>query len=374
MAEGLDKFRQLRRDKVSVQVLVSGVDVSSRFNPRLLQLSIIDPSGGVSSQARLELDDRLGQIKIPEGADRIVIELGWPHEGSFNVFDGRAADVESRGQKNGGRILCINAQGQDLIKGKSKTPMRWSLGDGTQDATLGDALQKAAGLAGLAIRIDPQIAAIKRKFWMANNESFQAVGDRIANEVGGIFKITGQGATLTKSAGGVSTDGQNLTTITAQAGVNLIGWEAHPNEAKAQWKSTGQMFFDVAKGAWKRVDNAVKPLPNALTAAADFTGIHAAADEQEAEQKAQGDSAAIYRKRGYGWVVIDGEPQAQARAPLTISGARPGVDGSYKIDAVEHFLSRQTGYISRIDFELGCRRRGQRIRRAGYGRAAIRLA
>ena len=211
------------------KIIVAGEDVTARLNPRLLNLTVINKFDGVN-EAHLELDDRYGQIKIPEIEDSIVTELGWFDEGSFVVFNGTVFDVESAGQKRGGRTLTIIAYESDLLT-HIKTQTRWSEGDGTEDVTLEKALRTASGFASIDVKVSPDLAKLTRKFWMGNNESFMAFGARIASEVGGVFKISGQTATITKP--GADADGNDMGSVTAQAGRNLIAWRVRPRIARA---------------------------------------------------------------------------------------------------------------------------------------------
>lgn len=333
-----------RHQRAFCKIIVAGEDVTSRINPRLLNLTIMNKADDVS-EAHLELDDRYGQIKMPEPSDSISIELGWPDEGSFVVFDGFVQDLESAGQKRGGRTMTIIAFESDMLK-HVKTQMRWSEGDGAEDVKLEKALKTAAGLADIDVKISPVLAQLSRKYFMGNNESFMAFGRRIADEVGGVFKVSGDKATLSKP--GENAEGADMPTVIAVAGATLIAWRVRPRIARAIWAKAGHMHFDPMKAAWDLVES--KAGGGATTALAKFTGVGAQADKDTAQQQADADAESSREGAGTGWVVIDGEPQAAPNGKLTIEGARNGVDGSYLITDVEHSYSAQQGFTTRIDF------------------------
>jgi hypothetical protein len=64
-----------------------------------------------------------------------------------------------------------------------------------------------------------------------------------------------------------------------------------------------------------------------------------APNAQVAEQQNQGMSDAVNVRRGFGFVLIDGEPVARPGGKLNVTGARPGVDGLYGIEIVEHYFT-----------------------------------
>jgi phage protein D len=327
------------------KITVAGEDVTSNINPRLLNLTVILKSEDVS-EAHLELDDRYGQIKIPEEEDTITIELGWLDEGSFSVFRGSVFDLESAGQKRGGRTMTIIAHEANMLA-PFKAQTRWSEGDGTEDVKLEKALKTASGFASIDVKIAPELAKLTRKFWMGNNESFMSFGQRIAGEVGGVFKMSGQTATITKPGG--DADGNATGSVTAQAGKNLIAWRVRPRIARAIWANTGHVHFDPMAAAWKLVQSKVKNA-GLVRPQADHTGVGAKSDKDTAQQGADGDAVSARLNAGTGWVMMNGEPQAQPWGQLVVLGARPGVDGSYTITDVEHNYNAQTGFTTRCDF------------------------
>ena len=49
-----------------------------------------------------------------------------------------------------------------------------------------------------------------------------------------------------------------------------------------------------------------------------------------------------------GTITINGEPRAVNLAKITLSGARPQIDGTYQIETVVHSYSRRGGYITEV--------------------------
>jgi phage protein D len=332
--------------RAACRITVAGVDVTDRINPRLLNVTVIDKFGGIS-EAHIELDDRYGQVVLPEGNDPIEVDLGWPDEGLFTVFKGHAYDVESAGQKRGGRTLTIIARGHDELS-KIKEQARWSLGDGSEDVQLGDALKKAAKIAGVDLKVDSKLANLSRKFWMGQNESFMAYAQRIAGETGGAFKIAGNQASFSRLDSFNNADGIAMSNTIAEAGKNLIAWRVSPQIARPQFGNTQHTHFDPMQAKWL----VEKSLSGNLSKA-DFTGVGAQADKDNAKQQADSDAIPSRAERAKGWVLIDGSPTSMAGGQLTIIGARPGVDGSnYRVTEVEQSYSSQGGYTTRIDFNL----------------------
>jgi hypothetical protein len=73
-----------------------------------------------------------------------------------------------------------------------------------------------------------------------------------------------------------------------------------------------------------------------------------ASNQSIAQQDDNGAQVSAARAAGLGRVIINGEPTALWNSIIQLIGCRPGVDGTYGTDNVEHFYSRQ-GYITTID-------------------------
>jgi len=74
-------------------------------------------------------------------------------------------------------------------------------------------------------------------------------------------------------------------------------------------------------------------------------------DEAQAKQKAGAEGKRSDREKGGGSVSILGDPNAEPEALCNISGIRPGIDGSYRIAAVTHNLSKGGGFTTELDLK-----------------------
>lgn len=321
-------------------VRVGGQDVSSALNPYLTTLTVTDKAGSSSDACQIELDDKGGQILLPPDGVDLSVLLG-DESGVDLVFTGVVDEVRSRGARSGGMTLSISAKGVDT-KGKAKEPKRkhWD------NKTLGDVFKEAASTAGLSSAIvSPALSSISRPYWAMQNESFLHFAQRIASEVGGTFKVAGNTAIIADRNGGTSASGLALPTFTATRGVNLISWEIAPILGRPRYKKATVRHYDVKTGTWQEETVEIAD----PTATAEFVDRHVAADKAEATARAKGHKKQSERGKGEGTVTVLGSTVPQPEADLILSGARPGVDGTYRIDSVEHSFSRGSGWTTKID-------------------------
>lgn len=325
--------------KSTYYIEVAGTDVTGNFSRDATTISVTDSAGEASDTASITVDDTDGHIALPAIGAAIVIGLGW--ESPVIVFEGIVDDVTSAGSRGGGRQITISAKSADTVKGKTKEQGRRH----KDNATLESVAKDWGGEAGLEVSVHADLASIQRTYWSMNNESFPAWADRIAKQVGATFKIYGTKAVFVPRSAGVSAKGQPLTPVMVRGGQggNLISWSIKPMLGRPQHKEIRTVYFDAAKGEHKDVRT---PASYDTEAGAIKTTRYLEEDEATSKSRSGSVEKETDRDRGGGSVEIDGDPLAQAEAPLILSDTRPGVDGTYTIESVTHNRSRGGGFTT----------------------------
>lgn len=343
----------LKRD---YKVIVAGVDVTSRWHPRLKALSIERAAGQATDTADLTLADPYGKLFLPQ--DRAPIEI---FLGGHWAFSGFVTEVTCSLSKGNGREMNISADSVDH-GGKAKEPKLKHV----DNTNLASAAQQFAAKAGLSVQVLGSIASVQREYWLQQNESFLSWGQRIAREVGGTFKVIGSRAFLAARNEGLSASGQPLTPIAATVGVNLLECNVTPIVSRPKYKSVKLSYFDIAKGEKVEVD-----MDTGITDVdVILRSTLAVANKDQAEQKAKSLSKESDREKGQGSVTIIGDARAEPEALCILSGMRPGADGAYRIDAVSHRLDKGAGFTTTLQLRqpqqgAGTDSRGSKTASAG---------
>ncbi|MCK5932072.1 MAG: late control D family protein [Fulvimarina manganoxydans] len=316
--------------KTEWAVLVNGTDVTLNMRPYLMTVEVQDMDGTSSDTCRLSFDDSEGQCLLPpHGADIEVFLDGAP------IFEGKVDSTPWRVSRGEGRVLTVSAKGFDT-RGKAKAGQQWHL----DDATLEDALGKAAEKAGFSVVVDPAFAAIKRAYWAPDGASFLAWGEKLARAHGATFKMRGTQAVFAKRGNGLSVTGAPMPTVTGIVGQNVISVDIDPSKGRPVFKQKRVRYFDRAKAQFmeKVVDVETGDASDAID-----TLRWLANDEDHAQAIADGQKTNAEREAAVGSVGLTLTVTAQAEGTFVLTGARPGIDGTYRITGVTHRADRRSG-------------------------------
>lgn len=342
-------------DQALYRVEVGGLDISVKIFPILQRLSVTDQAGTTSDSAEIELDDLGGHIAFPAEKADVTISLGWKYRGIGEVFRGTVSDVRSAGDRGGGLRMVISAKGADTkSKVKQSTEKHWD------KKPLSAVFQEAAQLAGLTAIVDPTLGKIERPYWAMSAESFLHFGHRLSEEIGGTFKVVGKTAIIAARNGGISASGATLPTVIGRHGGNLIDWDISPIVGRPRYNRMSVRWYDTKEAKWK----IEKVEVNDMDAEAEQTMRWTRANKDEAKGHADSAAKESERNKGGGSVTINGDIDAQPEGMFALIGARPGVDGVYKIDKVQHSLTRSEGFTTSLDLknpagEAGKDKRGE---------------
>lgn len=324
--------RAVRRQAI-FDVQVGGQSITATLSPLLLSLSVQDQAGTHTDTAQIELEDTRGRIIIPQTGAPMIIALGWLGGNVRAVFSGTVDEARSVGDRGGGTRLIISAKGFDATgKAKEGQERHWD------DKTVKEIITAAASPAGVAVEVDPKLASIVIPYVEMRGESLIHFGQRLARMVGGSFRVTGEKAVLARRAGDYT------PVVTATRGVNLHSWDISPTIGRATYGKVRARYFDRATGKLEAVE-----VETGLQSEAIFLRREIADDEDAARRAAEADAAVSRERSGGGTVTIEGAPDAVPDGLCMIVGARPGVDGAYRIKGVAHELSRGGGYTTTLE-------------------------
>lgn len=326
--------------KVEWRVVVDGTDATSNMRPFLLDIEITDKDGTASDTCSLTFDDKDGQALLPKDGAKVQVFLQGAQK-----FSGTVDRVKSSGARGDGRRLKISAKGFDS-RGKVKEPQ----GFHKDDASLKDFLEQAGKQAGLSgVIVGEKIASTIRDYWSANGESFLQIGQRLAREFNATFKVRagpdGDVAVLVP---------RDQTTLGAVRGIvgnggNVIRWEVSPFTGRKVFTKGKVNYFDREKAAFQSEEvefELDRDLPDATNVVRGT-----AADKDQAKAMGDARKSEAQREGGNGTVEMDLTIEAQAEAPFVLSGARPGVDGTYRIVSVKHKADRFGGAVTSVEIK-----------------------
>jgi len=328
--------------KAFFRVAIDGRDMTTEWAPVVTKISVKDASGSEADTASVEFDDKGGQIPLPPKGTPISIALGWEGATGLVVFDGFTDEPFSSGARGQGMLLEITAKSADPRSGlKSEREKH------VDDATFEDAATTFGGEAGVQVTVHPDLASIARDWWAMEGESFPSWGARIAREIGATFKIMGTRAVFSPRNSGEATSGGALPSITATRDVNLMAWRISPALSRPPAKTYRVRRYDPeqAKYVYVEVQAEIED-DEAASTDRQTVGDEATAQTRADAKKREGD-----RESGGGSVTIDGEPAAQAEGTLILVGTRPGIDGTYRIDSVQHDLTRGGGFTTSLELK-----------------------
>jgi len=318
--------------KTEWAISVDGRDASSTFNDYLISIAIEEKEGKGGDTASLELDDTGGINLLPRAGALVVITLA-----GVQKFTGYTEDPECEFTRGGGRKISVHCVSQDS-RGPAKDAQRWHL----DNATLQQALGKAAALAGMTITVDVAFAAIQRAWWSPSGSSFLHWGERIAAELGAVFKVRANQAVLAQRGTGQSASGAPIAPVTFDfADGSISGGHATPIVGKSSRTNARLHWFDRANAKWQHEDVTITPLSGAPNSTA--VPRYPRATQDTAKRAANGRKDDAAHERGKATVNSDLRVDVPIGAPATIKNFRPGVDGAYVVKGISTRLDRSGG-------------------------------
>lgn len=324
--------------KTTWAVGVDGRDATSAMNPFLTSIEIEEKDGDTGDTASLEFDDTGGLCVLPRAGAEVAITLG-----GTKTFLGYTEEPDCAISRGGGRTISVHCVSHDS-RGKVKDAQRWT----KEGGTFGDFLTAAGRAAGISVTVDAAFAAIARPWWSPNGASFLHLGQRLAREMGAVFKIRGTSAIFLKRGAASAASGTGLATATFDCAGGVINGRAKPFTGRENRTRARATWFDRPTGTWKTEDVEIDPITGAPASTAHGRFPRANAEESSTVAKGRKDKAD--HDKGSASLTTDLRLDVVVGAPAVIANWRAGVDGEWRVKAAKHHLDRGGG--GRSEFTL----------------------
>lgn len=314
------------------KIIADDTDITAVIKSRLLSLHLTDEAGIKSDKVEIKLDDRGGNIALPNTGAELDISLGYKETGlvRMGLYIVDEVSIASPPQS-----MTIRAHAADMRQ-VLKAPRTKTWGE----VTLSDVVNGIAASHGLEPRISSDIASIQLPYLTQTEESDLHLLTRLARNHGAITKPV-HGKLLFVPKGQAKSASGTLIEPVAITGHQLTSWEA---------SFADRNKYGSVQASFHNKQTAEKETIKVGGAEPVYTLRHTYDSFDQATQNAR--SALERLKRGTGTLNISlpGNTRLMSEGKMTLSGIRTGVDGDWIATRVEHVLDN-SGYQCRLDAE-----------------------
>ncbi|SPR99536.1 phage late control D family protein [Cupriavidus taiwanensis] len=352
-----------RHPRPIYQLMHQGRNITSRFQGRLMSLTLTDNRGFEADQLDIELDDHDGLLDLPEKGARLSLALGWADSGVVDKGTFKVDEIEHSGPPDRLTIRARSADlGSDLTTRKERS---------FRDKTIGALVRAIASRNQLAAVIAQHLADQVIEHLDQTGESDANLLSRVAKDYDAIATVK-QGKLLFIRAGeALSASGIPLPTVlvTRASGDThnfMVADRENYNGVKAHYQDTrlakkGEVVIDASNAAQvneapapargkKKPKETVTTYPNP-----DNVKVlrHTYATKANAERAARAEWVRMQRGvANFSITLARGRPDLFPELPAVVSGWKPQIDNTgWTITKVTHHLTER-GYTTRLELEV----------------------
>lgn len=327
-------------------ISADGIDVTSRFGDRKVELEVVDATGTESDSAEIKIFDPDAVVAPPRKGAMLAIALGYREQGLIPQGLFKVDQVRYTGYPH---AIVITANAADNKKSLKERRTK----DYT-NKTLGEIVNEIAGRHGLSGAVAPSLASIKFPLLAGSDESYigqheesdGAFLTRVATRLGGFWSPKAGRLVLARRGDGKSISGTaGLVTITPHM---LLG----PGSYDVSFKDK-PIHGEVEASYFDRDKVAREPVVESSggDGGVAFRFRTPFPSRKQAEDAAKGKVRELQRDEGSATFNCWGDGTIRAEMDAVAAGVRPGVDGIlWSIERVTHRIG-DNGFTSRIECE-----------------------
>lgn len=188
------------------RVTLDDMDISSRFAPRLISLSINECRGGEADQLDIVLSDHDGLLQVPHRNAKLRVLLGWQATGLIDKGTFLVDEVEFSGPPD---QITLRARSADMT-----SALRTRNERSFHKTTIGVIVETIAKAHGLEPVVGAGMKAVKVDHIDQTNESDVAFLNRIGKRYDAVATIKDNKLLLVPIERGRSASGQEMPTLT----------------------------------------------------------------------------------------------------------------------------------------------------------------
>lgn len=326
--------------KAAWRVTVDGTDVTAKFAPLLVSLSLSEQDGEEADQLQIVLDDSKGNIAIPPEGAVLQVWLGWERGTDVQpglVFKG-SFKADEAGWSGPPDRITLTARSADLAEDFRKRRNRvW------KDTTIGHIVGTIAGKHALQPRCHPDLVAKAVPVAEQGNKSdMQFLRDLARRHDASATTKAGCLIFAPKGAATTPTGAQIPTLLLTRQRCSNADWRRAAREkaqdgAEAQWQ-------DKAEGKRKTTTTGGQNPKRLKKTYGNEADAKAAANAEAQRLK----RAAATLSASLAW----GDPRLSPGVKVTALGFKAEIDGTkWLIASAEHTMDA-SGLKTRIEMEV----------------------
>lgn len=328
--------------KPTFAIYKGGEDLTARFRDRTTSIVVeLTAGGGAQDSVTLTLDDRDYKISSPQVKDRLEVHLGY--EGIGLAFMGSFEINKVTYSLPPRSITVFGTTASSLNDLKTHRVNNFA------DKTVEQILAEVGNPLGFKIDMHPSIADSKIPA-LDSNTSFGSLINRLERQYDAVAKITDGRVSLVPRAGGSSVSDFAQPTYVFRD-YSFADLEV-TKESRGDYAKVVADYYD--DNGNRTPGEAAMSAVTGLDSEAIFKIPNVQRSKEEATALAKSTMSQLDRSGDrIGATLAEGDPWVRDLQRIVVAGIRPGINGSYTLDAVRHSYEKGSGLRTTLSGQGG---------------------